>query len=183
MGPAMPPASLEERPEVPAKGLEESDSDDDDGFGPALPPDASNDVGYKPRATRYIANNYQTQTDKANGDVNENATRPESARPEEKPRRDEWMTMPPKQDDLASRMDPSKQRPRAFNTSKGARGPQSLADDSSSWHETIEEKQKRLADEMMGVSKASNIGPQRPDTVRDEGAGQKIRERTVCMPQ
>lgn len=70
--------------------------------------------------------------------------------------------MPPKQDDLAARMDPTKQRPRAFNTGKGARGPNAHDDDSSAWHETPEQKQKRLADEMMGVAKASSTGPQRP---------------------
>ncbi len=37
MGPAMPPAPLDERPQDPLKTAEESESDDDDGFGPALP--------------------------------------------------------------------------------------------------------------------------------------------------
>jgi hypothetical protein len=37
MGPIMPPAPLDERPEKPAQSVEESESDDDDGFGPALP--------------------------------------------------------------------------------------------------------------------------------------------------
>ena len=57
------------------------------------------------------------------------------------------MTMPPKQDDLAARMDPTKQRPRAFNTGKGARGLNPADNDSSTWHETPEQKQKRLSDE------------------------------------
>lgn len=92
--------------------------------------------------------------------------------------------MPPKQDDLAARMDPTKQRPRAFNTGKGARGPNVLDDDSSAWHETPEQKQKRLADEMMGVPKPSSVGPQRQakgsDPAIDEAAAKKIREHTVC---
>lgn len=37
IGPAMPPASLDERPEHPANDVEGSDSDSDDDFGPALP--------------------------------------------------------------------------------------------------------------------------------------------------
>lgn len=41
LGPAMPPAPLEERPTEPARPAEESDSEDDDGFGPALPPDGA----------------------------------------------------------------------------------------------------------------------------------------------
>ena len=94
------------------------------------------------------------------------------------------MMMPPKQDDLAARMDPTKQRPRAFNTGEGARGPNVLRDDSSAWNETPEQKQKRLADEMMGVSKPFATGPQRPskgsDAARDEAAAEKIREQTVC---
>lgn len=36
LGPAMPPASLDERPSEPADDSE--DSSDDDDFGPALPP-------------------------------------------------------------------------------------------------------------------------------------------------
>jgi hypothetical protein len=102
---------------------------------------------------------------------------------EEKLKRDDWMMMPPKQDDLAARMDPTKQRPRAFNTGKGARSSNLQGDDSSSWYETAEQKQKRLADEMMGVSKQPNVGPQRPSKAsgaeQDEAAAQKIREHTV----
>ena len=92
--------------------------------------------------------------------------------------------MAPKQDDLAARMDPTKQRPRAFNTSKGARGANVGGEDDSSWHETLEEKQKRLADEIMGISKPSKLGPQIPSsgtsTSEDAAASRKTRERTVC---
>lgn len=70
------------------------------------------------------------------------------------------MMMPPKQDDLAARMDPSKQRARGFNTGKGAKGPSAQDDDSSTWSETPEQKQKRLQDEMMGVGKPAAPGPQ-----------------------
>ena len=105
----------------------------------------------------------------------------EPAERDQKLRRDEWMTMAPKQDDLAARMDPGKQRPRGFNTGKGARGANSLDDDSSTWHETPEQKQKRLADEMMGVSKpaSSTVGPQRPKPGSDDATTEKIREHAV----
>lgn len=93
------------------------------------------------------------------------------------------MMMPPKQDDLAARMDPSKQRARGFNTGKSARGPTAGGEDSSAWYETAEQKQKRLADEMMGVSKPT-AGPQRPpgkgaSAEKDEAAAKKIRDHTV----
>jgi sensor c-di-GMP phosphodiesterase-like protein len=100
-------------------------------------------------------------------------------------KRDDWMMMPPKQDDLAARLDPTKQRPRGFNTGKGARGPSATGEDNSIWNETPQEKQKRLADEMMGVSKPSSLGPQRPpkasDSMRGENAAKKIKEHTVCL--
>lgn len=44
VGPAMPPAPLDERPEEPLKRIEDSDSEDDDDFGPALPPDSEDEV-------------------------------------------------------------------------------------------------------------------------------------------
>lgn len=47
MGPASPPAPLEERPIEPLRQVEQSDSDDDDGFGPALPPSGSEEVRFE----------------------------------------------------------------------------------------------------------------------------------------
>lgn len=44
VGPAMPPAPLNERPEEPLRPAQDSDSDDDDDFGPALPPDGEDEV-------------------------------------------------------------------------------------------------------------------------------------------
>lgn len=92
--------------------------------------------------------------------------------------------MAPKQDDLAARLDPTRQRPRTFNTGKGARGANDRDEDSSAWHETPEQKQKRLADEMMGIAPSAGVGPQKPaPTARDESTIRQIRERTVrTMP-
>lgn len=88
------------------------------------------------------------------------------------------MTMPPKQDDLAARMDPSIQRPRAFNTAKGARAPTGGADNNFTWHETPEQKRKRLADEMMGVDTASaGPRPQPTKVARENDAHRKIKEQ------
>ena len=167
MGPAMPPAPLDERPPEPPSKQEESDSDDDDEFGPSLPPAGA-------KATN----------DDAKNRTNNSLAHDDAATSEQKPKRDEWMTMPPTQEDLAARMDPTKQRPRAFNAGKGARAPTVGADDSSAWNETPEQKQKRLADEMMGVSKPS-AGPQRPpkagDSARDGVAAKQIKEHTVSL--
>ena len=168
MGPAMPPAPLDERPPEPPNREEDSDSDDDDGLGPSLPPTGAEVVS----------------DDAENGSHNA-AMRPDAAVLEQKPKRDEWMTMPPTQDDLAARMDPTKQRPRAFNIGKGARAPNVGGDDSSAWNETPEQKQKRLADEMMGVSKPSSAGPQRPtrsgESRKEELAAKQMKEHAVGL--
>ena len=146
IGPAMPPAPLDERPTEPAAAAEESESDDDDGFGPALPPEDA-DGALEDRERNSKARTAQREST-----------------PEAKPQRDAWMTMAPQQDDLAARMDPTRQRPRGFNTGKGAKGPSTSNNDATAWYETAEQKQKRLADEIMGVSSTSSstIGPQRP---------------------
>lgn len=97
-------------------------------------------------------------------------------------RRDDWMTMPPKQDDLAARMDPTKQRARGFNTGKGAKGPAAHGEDSSAWNETPEQKRKRLQDEMMGVSKSASPGLQKVSKpARDEAKDAAAREEIVSM--
>lgn len=67
-------------------------------------------------------------------------------------KRDEWMTMAPAQDELAARMDPSRVRARGFNT-RGGGSVAGRASDASAWHETAEQKQRRLADEVMGIKK------------------------------
>ncbi|CAK4030786.1 Hypothetical predicted protein [Lecanosticta acicola] len=161
MGPAMPPAPLEERPSEPPPPTEEDSSDDDDDFGPALPTGGA-----------------ATQTLNEDGEDDTQASDPSRTHAEEKLKRDDWMMMPPKQDDLAARMDPTKRRPHGFNTGKGAKGPNALADDSSTWNETPEQKQKRLRDEMMGIGHSA--GPVRQESAKskakDDAAHRKIQE-------
>ncbi|GAB7363504.1 hypothetical protein MBLNU230_g3773t2 [Neophaeotheca triangularis] len=141
MGPAMPPAPLEERPissptQPPADPAPSDTSDDEDDFGPSLP---STDPEPPSKTTTTPSPPPPSATETASA----------------KPQRDEWMTMAPTADGLASRMDPSRPRPTKFNTGKSARtGAAAGAGDGSAWHETPEQKQKRLADEVMGVSKA-----------------------------
>jgi hypothetical protein len=165
VGPAMPPAPLEQRPTEPAQPQEDDSSDDDDDFGPSLPPTEAEslDVGSSTKPQGYT---------------------PESQAESEKPKRDDWMTMPPEQDGLASRMDPSKLRARGFNTGKGAKAPAEKGGDSSAWHETPEQKRKRLEDEMMGVSRPSPGVPKAAVPTKkqgDEAAAKALLERTVSV--
>ncbi|KAF2164090.1 hypothetical protein M409DRAFT_25437 [Zasmidium cellare ATCC 36951] len=158
LGPAMPPAPLDERPTAPPDAEDEDSSDDDDDFGPSLPTEGAVTEGLN--------------EDEENGIEAE-------APAQQQLKRDDWMMMPPTQDDLAARLDPTKQRPKAFNTGKGARGPNTAGEDSSTWHETPEQKQKRLQDEMMGISKASapaKSGSTKSSKVKDDATKHKIQE-------
>lgn len=129
IGPALP-APLDERPAkpLPAEVDGSEDSSDDDDFGPSLPGAAGN------------ATSTHTDADE------------DAEQPEDKVKRDDWMMMPPKQDDLAARLDPLKARPSKFAGKGASKGDT----DSSAWHETPEQKQKRLRDEMMGISSSSS---------------------------
>lgn len=95
------------------------------------------------------------------------------------------MMVPPKQDDLAARLDPTKQRARKFNTGKGAKGPSAAGGDNDLWSETPEQKRKRLEDEMMGVSKpglpTARAENREASAPRDDEAARRIREHTVSI--
>jgi hypothetical protein len=100
-----------------------------------------------------------------------------------KPKREEWMLVPPKDEDWSSRVDPTKLRNRKFNTGKGAKAPaQKSGGVSSIWTETPEEKRQRLADEVMGVRKpASEEQPMAIKAVKDEGTARRIRGYNVSL--
>ncbi|KAK3945454.1 hypothetical protein QBC46DRAFT_372279 [Diplogelasinospora grovesii] len=127
-GPAPPPAPLSERPSHPPNPELDSDSDSDDGYGPALPSSTS------------------VSQSRSYG--------PAFPPPPPEPvalKRDDWMTAPPT-DDSRRAPDPTKLRNRKF-----ASGPRAAtsADPkgggiSSIWTETPEEKRKRLADAVLG---------------------------------
>lgn len=147
IGPTPPPAPLEERPTgspdrtIPQDSDDESSSDDDD-FGPA-PASAADAQRLADEEEDRIAR----------------LSRPDS---DDKPRkvvRDEWMMVPPSADDLSTRLDPLKPRPRGFASGKGARAPKGPAGGAMdvSWTETREEKLRRLQNEAMGVQ-APDIG-------------------------
>ncbi|THX56879.1 hypothetical protein D6D06_04045 [Aureobasidium pullulans] len=158
-GPAPPPAPLDERPTAPQDS--DSDSDDDD-FGPALPS--------------------TTDLNPSTNDYGPSIPQPEAA--PARAQRDEWMTLPPQQDDLAARMDPSKIRARGFNTGKNARGGNTTpagGNIAAAWTETPEQKLKRLQDEAMGVKPASAGHVDAKEAARNkerEAEARRIREQT-----
>ncbi|QIW96474.1 hypothetical protein AMS68_001992 [Peltaster fructicola] len=163
VGPAMPPASLEERPTRSADADDSGSSDDDDDLGPALP------------TSDHDADAQQIEDDRPGKD-SEALTAPE------KLRRDDWMTMAPAQDDLAARMDPTKIRARGFNTGRAARGGGGQGTSGmSAWNETAEQRKKRLADEVLGITSGSTEKEHVPRTTmvkaeQDERTAQKLRE-------
>ncbi|KAL8824129.1 MAG: hypothetical protein Q9170_008243, partial [Blastenia crenularia] len=137
IGPAPPPAPLSEKPsEAPAL----SDSDSDDDFGPSLPPLTN------PSAPQHETRHHEQHI-------------PAQAPP--KPQREEWMLIPPSQDNWSSRIDPTKLRNRKFNSGKGAKAAPSSrkggGEISALWTETPEEKRRRLEDEMLGVKKPAQL--------------------------
>lgn len=141
-GPAMPPASLDQMPSVPAND-DASDSSDDE-FGPTLP---GQDSSSGPAHSAF---------DDIPAESTSNA--PVASR------RDGWMTMPPKQDDLAARMDPTKLRAKGFSSGKGAKGEA----DNTLWTETPEQKRKRLEDAVLGISPSSGKGGASTEPTADE---------------
>jgi hypothetical protein len=105
-----------------------------------------------------------------------------------KPKRDDWMLLPPTSGDWSSRVDPTKLKNRKFNTSKGAKGPASSGGNadgiSEVWTETPEQKLQRLKDETLGTKLMS--GEQKANDVRSaaskeeaEQMAKRIREYNV----
>ena len=143
IGPAAPPAPLLERPATPAEpDVDSSDSDDD--FGPSLPPPPG-------------SISRETERKRQEALAEDEAAREASKQPQ----REEWMLLPPKQDDWSARADPTKLKNRKFNTGKGSKAPaQKGGGENALWTETPEQKRQRLEDEIMGVKKPAQLGPE-----------------------
>jgi hypothetical protein len=159
IGPAMPPAPLEERPAKSSspvgEGSSEDDSSDDD-FGPALPTAAD-------------------AVKKATIAVGPTAPAPVALQ------RDEWMTMAPSSGDWSSRIDPTQLKARKFNTGKGAKAPATSGGSNDAWYETPEQKQTRLQRELMGV-KDKGSGPAPPKAVsskEDSATAENLKNYSV----
>ncbi|KAK5199455.1 hypothetical protein LTR16_006143 [Cryomyces antarcticus] len=165
VGPTPPPAPLNERPlELARVGGDSSDDDDD--YGPALPSVVQGG-----------------HSDGTSGTLTASVFDRGSSPPKpQKPQRDEWMMVPPKQDDLSARMDPTKLRARKFNTGKGAKAPNPAGGENTIWTETPEQKRKRLADEVMGVAAPASSANGRAGEARSkrdieqEETARRIRE-------
>ena len=159
VGPAAPPVPLDERPDTTAEQASESSSDED--IGPALPP-----------APGLYDAQADAQRHQAIADL---ITTREAAK---KPQREEWMLVPPKQDDWSARVDPTKLKNRKFNTGKGSKAPpQKGGGDNALWTETPEQKRQRLEDEVMGVKKPAQLGPEDKKAGRGEAEAKETQRR------
>ncbi|KAL8716719.1 MAG: hypothetical protein Q9225_005977 [Loekoesia sp. 1 TL-2023] len=164
IGPAPPPASLSEKPSEAPSPTASSESNSDDDFGPSLPP-ANTDPSQKSQDRQ-------------------NYTSPQAPQsPPKRPQREEWMLIPPTQDDWSSRVDPTKLRNRKFNTGKGAKAPPSSrgatggGDSNALWTETPEQKRQRLEDEMMGVKKPAQLADGGGGEEAERGMGNEEERR------
>lgn len=163
LGPAAPPAPLSELPTTLLEPDDDS-SDSDDDFGPSLPPPPG-------------SVSQDTERRRQEALAEDEAAREAS----KKPQREEWMLLPPKQDDWSARADPTKLKNRKFNTGKGSKAPaQKGGGDNALWTETPEQKRQRLEDEVMGVKKPAQLGPEKKaDQWKEEEAREtqrRIRE-------
>lgn len=162
LGPSLPPAPLSERPLLPPNSNGSSSDDDDDDFGPAPPPEST----HQPRLPAPTI---------------EPSLASDQTPP--KPKREEWMLIPPSQSDWSSRIDPTKLRNRKFNTGKGAKAPPPKSSgDNALWTETPEQKQQRLADEVMGVvAKPGSAAASSSSTAENGSNEQSSRRRTEAF--
>lgn len=101
---------------------------------------------------------------------------------EKKPQREEWMLLPPTNDDWSSRVDPTKLKNRRFQTGKGSKAPIDKSGGVSAiWTETPEQKRQRLEDEVLGRKATASSGPEKP-TVSDKedvAAAKRIKDYNV----
>lgn len=163
LGPAPPPAELSERPSHPPSAVEadvkfDSDSSDDDDFGPSLPP--------VPGSAAYHAAQAKEERE-AQARIITGSSSTETA----KPQRADWMLVPPSDSDWTGRIDPTKLKNRKFTSGKGSKAPTEKGGISAIWTETPEQKRQRLEDEVLGRKDKSVNGPERKH--RDGGASKE----------
>ncbi|KAJ7174518.1 hypothetical protein C8R46DRAFT_1252116 [Mycena filopes] len=169
---------VEDGPPVPPK-VDGSDSDSDNDYGPALPPDMRGPPcrrrTYSPTYDRRVQYHDPNDSDDDVGPrplpagvgfAEQDAAKEFMAKEEKRrkeaedaakpkaPKRDEWMLVPPTSSVLGN-LDPTKLKPRQFaRTSAAPRGA-----DNTLWTETPAERQQRLADEVSGKKRrAANSG-------------------------
>ncbi|EFE44157.1 hypothetical protein TRV_01050 [Trichophyton verrucosum HKI 0517] len=152
MGPVMPPSFRPESDKDEEEDSHDDEDDSDDDYGPSLPPPASASSAVQQHET---------------------STEPIPSKADSKPevvQRDDWMLKPPDQLGLSARMDPTKLKNRKFNTGNPARPAASKAGGpSNTWTETVEEKRKRLQNEVMGIQ-----APAAASTASEPDAGKAL---------
>ena len=157
IGPAPPPAPLDQRPPLsPVKNGDDANEDsenssDDDDFGPALPT--------------------AVDTKKASTVPHGPSAPAQSTAPA---KRDDWMTIVPEHGDWSKRVDPTKLKNRKFGSGKG---PAVSAGGGDSWHETPEQKLSRLQREVLGIKDDSKPRASRPDPSKADPEAAATRRR------
>ncbi|SGY61538.1 BQ5605_C007g04568 [Microbotryum silenes-dioicae] len=136
--------------------------DDDDAFGPMPLPAGASGYSEENEGVRLVREREERQRERE---------REAERKKNEKPKREEWMMVPPKDLDLMSSMDPTKLKSRGFQQMAGKGMAHGSAgkpnpEDVNLWTETPQERQKRLEDEMMGRKRKAEISN------GDGGAGQ-----------
>jgi Protein of unknown function (DUF3752) len=162
LGPALPPAPLDQRPPQPADKSEDESSSDDDDYGPSLPPAPGSTAAYEAEVQLRAAEEAASERVKT-----------------AKPQREEWMLVPPKDSDWGSRVDPTKLKNRKFASGKGAKAPVEKSGISAIWTETPEQKRQRLEDEVMGrkdPSASAQSKKPRKDDAEAEATAKRIAE-------
>ncbi|GAA5986008.1 hypothetical protein JCM10908_006369 [Rhodotorula pacifica] len=164
LGPTLPPrGAVEASYGTAGEGL---DDESDGEVGPLPPP-----VGQ--------------QVDDDNGvrlfrerEERERRKREEEAQ-DKKPKREEWMLVPPKEMDLLSSMDTTKLKSRGFATGKAAQRASGSSDSSgvNLWTETPAERQERMRDEMLGKKRKAENAPMEEET--DEARRKRLRDQQL----
>jgi hypothetical protein len=98
------------------------------------------------------------------------------------------MLLPPEQIDWTTRVDPTKLKNRKFNTGKSAKAPPGVGKGGgATWTETLDEKRKRLENEVMGVqapaATAGKPGTPADKNDADEEMASRIKQHTVRVWQ
>lgn len=147
MGPAGPPPGVQSmttstpKPDSGSDSDSDSDSDDDE-FGPKPPSAAQQSAALAREAAEP-----ELQTDSQPDDPTEG-----------KPQRAGWMTLTPTTGLDASRSDPTKLRPGRFNTNRRSAAAKAAAGTAGStgeidslWTESIQDRQRRLQNQVLGI--------------------------------